>query len=58
MSYSPHLQQCDGGSVPDGDRVLLFIERQAIVQVIIRDMAEHIDLKKDSKITVVSTLVW
>ena len=57
MSYSPLVQQCEGGSVPDGDRVLLYIERQAIVQVIIREMAEHIDLKKDSKITVVSILI-
>ena len=47
------LQQCDGGSVSDRDLVLLYIEKQAVVQVMIMVLAQHLDLKKDSKINVV-----
>ena len=56
---SLHLspQQCEGGSVPDNERVLLYIEKQAMVQVMIKVLAEHLDLRKASKVNQVCACV-
>ena len=48
----PILQQ--SVSMPDEMLVLLHIEEQAIVQVIIKEVASHLDLKDNSKINTVS----
>ena len=49
-----HLQQCAASSFPDEQLVLLHIEEQAMVQVIIKEVANHLDLKDNSKINTVS----
>ena len=51
-SYILILQQ--SVSMPDEMLVLLHIEEQAIVQVIIKEVASHLDLKDNSKINTVS----
>ena len=51
-SYIPIVQQ--SVSMPDEMLVLLHIEEQTIVQVIIKEVASHLDLKDNSKINTVS----
>ena len=51
--YIPIVQQ--SVSMPDEMLVLLHIEEQAIVQVIIKEVASHLDLKDNLKI---STVRW
>ena len=46
-------QQCRGGSVAKDELILLHVEEQAIVQVIIRDVAKYLDIKDNSKINTV-----
>ena len=50
-------QQCEGGSVPEEERVLLYIEKQATIQVMIRKVAQNLNIKDSSKIQAVSVCV-
>jgi len=50
-------KQCEGGSVSEEERVLLYIEKQAVVQVMIRAIAQNLDVKDNTKIQAVSMCV-
>lgn len=54
LSTCSHVKQCHGGSVEEKEVLLLHIENQAIVQVVIKELAQHLNLKEESKVNVVS----
>lgn len=44
-----HFQQCKGGAVDINDVMILNIENQAVIQVLIKEVAQHLTEIDDSK---------
>ena len=48
---------CASASLPEDQLLLLHVEEQAMVQVVIKEVAAHLDMKDSSKINTVCTPV-
>lgn len=46
---------CTAASLPEEQLLLLHVEEQAMVQVVIKEVAAHLDMKDSSKINTVCT---